>query len=79
MAGGAERGLILGNYEFNPYAAGAKVYNQVSSSPTRGAVDKTGYAARDRKIQARKNAILAKMKGVNAGAFASSNVQRFVK
>lgn len=76
---GAERGLILGNYEFNPYAAGAKIYNGVAGSPTRGAVDKTGYAMRDRKIQARKNAILAKMKAKNAGAYASADVQRFIK
>lgn len=76
---GAERGLILGNYEFNPYAAGAKIYNQVSSSPTRGAVDKTGYAERDRKLQARKNAVLAKIKAKNAGAYASANAQRFIQ
>jgi hypothetical protein len=75
----AERNAVLGNYEFNPYAAGAKIYNQVSSSPTRGAVDKTGYAVRDRKLQARKNAILAKMKGMNAGAYATSAVQKLVK
>lgn len=75
----AERNAVLGNYEFNPYAAGAKIYNQIGSSPTRGAVDKTGYAARDRKLQARKNAILAKMKGMNAGAYASSSVQKLVK
>ncbi len=74
----AERGL-LGTYEFNPMSAGAKIYNGIASSPTRGAVDKTGYAGRDRKLQAKKNAILAKMKGMNAGAFGSSNVQRFVK
>lgn len=76
---GAERGLILGNYEFNPYSAGAKIYNGVAASPTRGAVDKTGYATRDRKLQARKNAVLAKMKAMNAGAYANSNVQRFIK
>lgn len=76
---GAERGLILGNYEFNPYSAGAKIYNGVAGSPTRGAVDKTGYAARDRKIQARKNAVLAKMKAMQNGAYANSNVQRFIK
>ena len=76
---GAERGLILGNYEFNPYSAGAKIYNGVAGSPTRGAVDKTGYAARDRKLQARKNAVLAKMKAMQNGAYANSNVQRFVK
>jgi hypothetical protein len=74
----AERGL-LGTFEFNPYAAGAKIYNSVASSPTRGAVDKTGYKARDRKKQAMRNALLAKMKAQNTGAFASSNVQRFVK
>lgn len=76
---GAERGLILGNYEFNPYAAGAKIYNGVAGSPTRGAVDKTGYATRDRKLQARKNAVLAKMKAMQNGAYGNSNVQRFVK
>lgn len=75
---GSERSL-LGTFEFNPYAAGAKVYNSVASSPTRGAVDKTGYAMRDRKMQARRNAVLAKLKGQQNGAFASSNVQRFVK
>jgi hypothetical protein len=76
---GAEKNLILGNLEFNPYAAGAKTYNGVASSPTRGAVDKTGYAERDRKLKAKRNAVLAKMKAMNAGAYASPNVQRFVK
>lgn len=75
---GSERSL-LGTFEFNPYAAGSKTYNGVSKSPTRGAVDKTGYANRDRKLKARRNAILAKMQGQTTGAFASSNVQRFVK
>lgn len=75
---GSERSL-LGTFEFNPYAAGSKTYNGVASSPTRGAVDKTGYATRDRKLAARRNAVLAKLKGQNTGAFASSNVQRFVK
>lgn len=74
----AERGT-LGTFEFNPYAAGAKIYNSIASSPTRGAVDKTGYAARDRRLAAKRNAVLAKMKAQQNGAFASSNVQRFVK
>jgi hypothetical protein len=74
----AERGK-LGTFEFNPYAAGAKIYNSIASSPTRGAVDKTGYAARDRRLAAKRNAVLAKMKSQQTGAFASSNVQRFVK
>lgn len=75
---GSERSL-LGTFEFNPYAAGSKTYNGVAKSPTRGAVDKTGYKDRDRKLAARRNAVLAKLKGQQNGAFASSNVQRFVK
>lgn len=75
---GSERSL-LGTFEFNPYAAGSKTYNGISKSPTRGAVDKTGYADRDRRLKARRNAVLAKMQGQTTGAFASSNVQRFVK
>jgi hypothetical protein len=73
----AERNGFLGTFEFNPYAAGAKIYNAMSSNPTSGPVDKTGYASRDRKLRARRNAILAKMKASNAGAFASSDYQRF--
>lgn len=76
---GAERSLILGNYEFNPYAAGAKTYNAISSSPTMGPVDKTGYAARDRRIKARKQAVLASMKAKNAGAYASPDALRMTK
>jgi hypothetical protein len=75
---GAERGL-LGTFEFNPYAAGAKIYGNMKSSPTVGAVDKTGYVARDRKLAVRRNAVLAKIKAQQTGSFANSNVQRFVK
>lgn len=74
----AERNASLGTLEFTPFAAGQKIYNNISSAPTRGAVDKSGYATRDRKLAARKNALLAKIKGMNAGAYASSNVQRFM-
>ena len=76
---GAERNSRLGNYEFNPYAAGAKIYGNMTMSPTSGAVDKTGYAERDRKKKAKRNAILAKMQAMNTGAFASPDVQRFMK
>jgi hypothetical protein len=73
----AERGS-LGTFEFTPYAAGAKIYNSIASSPTRGAVDKTGYANRDRKLAAKRNAVLAAMKGAQAGALGSANVGRFM-
>lgn len=74
---GAERNSILGTYEFSPFAAGSKTYGQSMMSPTSGPVDKTGYRDRDRRLRVRRNAILAKMKDVNKGAYASSNVGRF--
>lgn len=73
---GAEKGGKLGTFEFNPYAAGAKIYNSVGSSPTMGPVDKTGYAERDRRLAARRNAVLKRMQAMNKGAFASSAVTR---
>jgi hypothetical protein len=74
---GAERNSILGTYEFSPYAAGSKTYGQAMSSPTMGPVDKTGYRNRDRRLKAKRNAVLAKMKAGNAGAFASPDYLRF--
>lgn len=76
---GAERNSLLGSYEFNPYAAGAKIYGNMTMSPTSGPVDKTGYADRDRRKKAKRNAVLAKLKGMNTGAFADPNVQRFIR
>jgi hypothetical protein len=73
----AERGK-LGTFEFTPYAAGAKIYNSIASSPTRGAVDKTGYAQRDRTLAAKRNAVLAAMKAKQAGAFGNANAGRFM-
>ena len=75
----AERNAKLGNYEFNPYAAGAKIYSNMTMSPTSGPVDKAGYAARDRRKKAKRNAILGKMQAMNTGAFADPNVLRFMK
>lgn len=67
---------ILGNISFTPYAAGSKVYSQVMGSPNMGPVDKTGYRDRDRRIQARKNAILNKMKAGAVGAYANADALR---
>lgn len=76
---GAERGQNLGTFEFSPYAAGRKIYGAVGSSPNIGPVNKTGYADRDRRLAARKNAILQRMKGVNKGAYNSPDVLRFMR
>jgi hypothetical protein len=76
---GSERGKNLGTFEFSPYAAGRKVYGAVGSSPNIGPVDPMGYAERDRKSAAKRNAVLQKMKGVNRGAFGSADVLRFMR
>lgn len=76
---GAERGQNLGTFEFNPYAAGRKIYGAVGSSPNLGPVDKTGYASRDKRLAARRNAVLQRMQGMNAGAYSSPDVLRFMR
>lgn len=76
---GSERGTNLGTFEFTPYAAGRKVYGQVGSSPNLGPVDKTGYADRDRRLAARRNAVLQRIKGMNSGSFGSPDVLRFMR
>jgi|694.fasta_scaffold22376_5 hypothetical protein len=58
---------------FNEFAAGAKVYGGGRMNPTMGPVDKTGYAERDRKRKVRRNALLARLKAKQKGAYASSN------
>ena len=73
------QGSQLGTFSFSPYAAGKKIYSQVSSSPTMGPVDKTGYADRDRRLAARKNAVLQKMQGMNKGAYGATDVLRMQK
>jgi len=67
----------FGAPDFNPFAAGAKVYGGGRYNPTMGPVDKTGYAERDRKLQVRRNALQAKLKAKAKGAYASSDSMRF--
>lgn len=45
-----------------PYLVGNKVYGGGRSFPTMGPVDKLGYAERDAKLTARRNALLRQMK-----------------
>lgn len=65
--------------QYNPYGAGQKVYGSGRYNPTMGPVDKTGYAARDRKRKVKLNALRAKTKASQNGAFASSSVLRYGK
>ncbi len=60
---------------FNPYAAGDKSYGSGRPMPTIGPVaSPQGYDERDNRAQARKNAIMRRMKGSSGGNPMSSNV-----
>lgn len=53
---------------FNSYAAGNKRYGAGgSSAPTMGPVDPAGHRERDLKLNARRNAILARIQAGQAG------------
>jgi len=50
-------------YDFNQYAAGAKIYNGGSNSPHQGMMlDPLGYKTRDAITKARRNAMLRRLK-----------------
>lgn len=57
----AQKNTMLGTYSFNPYSAGKKMYANMSGAPTRGPVDMSGYASRDRRIAAKKAALAKRM------------------
>lgn len=65
---------------YNPYAAGEKVYGYGSRhNPTSGPVSASGqqgYAQRDNQVQAKKNALLSRMKMAEAGNYMSSGYLR---
>lgn len=48
--------------QFNPYAAGRKMYGAGRDFPTSGPVDKMGYRERDAQAGARKRAVMRKLK-----------------
>jgi len=66
-----------GNYNYysqNNYAAGRKRYGPTGrDNPTSGPVDKSGYRERDAGAQAKRNAMLRKLKANQRGAYASSD------
>lgn len=54
---------------FNPYAAGAKRYGAGRSMPNIGPTQgQLGYAERDNKAKARKNAVLRRLKAQQSGS-----------
>lgn len=63
-----------GGYE--PYAAGQKHYGGGRNFPTSGSVNHQGYAERDNKAAARRNAMLARLQNIQAGNYLDPSVLR---
>lgn len=63
-------------YDFQRYAAGAKLYGSGRTNPTMGPVDKLGYRERDRKTKAKRNALLRRLKAQQKGNYMSSDYLR---
>lgn len=61
-----------------PYAAGDKIYGGGRDAPNIGPVDPTGHTERDLKYQARRTAILRRLRAVQNGNYASPDVGRIV-
>jgi hypothetical protein len=64
--------------QFVPYSAGDKIYGGGRDAPNIGPVDPTGHRERDLKYQARRTAILRRLKAVSSGNYASPDVGRMV-
>lgn len=61
-----------------PYSVGNRIYGGGRSNPTFGPVDPTGYAERDLVAQARRNAMLRKMRAIQSGDTMSADALRQV-
>lgn len=62
--------------QFLPYAVGRKIYGGGRDAPNIGPVDPTGHSERDLKYQARRAAMLRRLKASQKGAYMSPDVGR---
>jgi hypothetical protein len=69
-------GTAVAGGGFNPFAAGTKHYGGGRTMPTMGRVNPLGYKQRDAQAQARRNAILSRIKANQQGNYASPNANR---
>lgn len=68
--------MLFQGKQFLPYAAGDKIYGGGRDAPNLGPVDPMGYRTRDLKYDARRAAILRRMKAAQSGNFMSPDVNR---
>lgn len=70
--------MIYQGKQYLPYAAGNKIYGGGRDAPNIGPVDPTGHRERDLKYQARRTAMLRRLKAIQAGNMAGADVGRMI-
>lgn len=70
--------MLYQGKQYLPYAAGNKIYGGGRDAPNLGPVDPTGHRTRDLKYQARRDAMLRRLKATKAKNFASADVGRMI-
>ncbi len=60
---------VNGLIQWNPYAAGPKLYGNGTHAPTYGPVDKSGYAEREQRNRVKRNAMLDYVQAKVTGDF----------
>lgn len=70
--------MIFQGKQYLPYTAGNKIYGGGRDAPNLGPVDRMGYNERDLKYQARRDAVLRRLKAMKSGNYASPDVGRMV-
>lgn len=68
--------MLFQGKQFLPYAAGDKIYGGGRDAPNIGPVGPDGYRERDLKYQARRAAMLRRMKAVTNQDFMNPDVGR---
>lgn len=64
--------------QYLPYAAGNKIYGGGRDAPNLGPVDPMGHRERDLKYQARRDAVLRRLKAIKSKNYASADIGRLV-
>jgi len=70
--------MLFQGQQYLPYAAGKKIYGGGRDAPNLGPVDPMGHRERDLKYQARRDAMLRRLKAIKNKNYASSDVGRLI-
>lgn len=70
--------MLFQGKQYNPYSVGDKIYGGGRDAPNIGPVDPTGHRERDLKYDARRSAMLRRLKAIQSSNYASPDVGRMI-